>query len=466
MRKYLKNLGAFSIGPLVGAVFSFVTIPIITYFISPEEYGRVSMFTLLQNILGMVVYLGLDQAYVKFYNEEDDKNKLMLHSLVPALTISFIVSFFLYIFRSPLALWLYNSSSEWGCVLILMVYLPFFVIERFIFVRFRMAQKGGIYSFFSILNKALLLILSFTFLQYIYCGYQSVIYATVLAQIIGTILMALFFIRKDGVQRVKIDKILIVKLLKYGLPLVPATLVGWLLNSMDKMMIRSFCNYEQLGLYTAALKIVSVLAIVQSCFATFWSPIAFKWSKERKNIKYFEIVGKIISVIMISVFIMILCFKGIIINILSPQYHDAVRILPFLLIYPIMYTISEITVVGIYFSGKSFSTIIVAVCSCVLNIVANSWLIPKYGSVGASIATGGSYIVFFWLRTLISRKVWIKFDVSYYVYTTCLILALSFINVLFEDVTALFVNIIALVLFLLLNKGTIKYCYTRLIYGE
>lgn len=50
MGNIIKKIGAFSIGPIVGAFLGLITIPLITYFISPEEYGRASMFTLAQGI--------------------------------------------------------------------------------------------------------------------------------------------------------------------------------------------------------------------------------------------------------------------------------------------------------------------------------------------------------------------------------------------------------------------------------
>lgn len=353
MKKYLKSFGAFSIGPIVGAVFSFITIPIITYFISPSEYGRVSMFTLFQNVLGMIAYLGLDQAYIKFYHDEEDKEKLMLHSIVPALSLAVLVSIGVFLLKEPLATWLYGSTEDLSCVYILIPYLPFFVVERFILIKYRMEQKGMLYSFFSIFSKAALLVLSVLTLKYYLCGYQSVIYSTVLAQILTTVLLIISCYKNNKITVSEWEWSYVKTLLKYSLPLIPATIVGWVLNSMDKIMIRSLCDYQQLGLYDTALKIVSVLAIVQNCFSTFWSPIAFKWNKEKKETEKFEEVGKILSIIMVSMFMGILTFKEVIIKILSPDYYNAVEILPFLLIYPIMYTVSEVTVVGIYFQEKA-----------------------------------------------------------------------------------------------------------------
>lgn len=452
VNKYLKYIGGFSIGPIVGAILSFITIPVITYFISPAEYGRISMFTLVQNIFGMIAYLGLDQAYVKFYHDIEDKNKLIIHTTVPSLVLSVLVSVFIYIFRLPLCYWLYGNTSSIDCVYILIPYLPFFVLERFILVRFRMEQKGLLYSIFSIFSKAFLLILSILLLKYYKCGYESIIYATVFAQVLTTIIMIAIYLKEEKLKYVKWDWKFVFVLLKFSLPLIPATLVGWMLNSLDKIMIRSICDYSQLGYYDAALKIVSVLSILQSCFSTLWSPIAFKWNKQNKDISYFEEVGRILGIIMLTLFVLVLIFKDIIINILSPEYYNAVHIVPFLLIYPIMYIVSEVTVMGIYFSGKSASTIIVSVVSCVLNVVLNSLLIPDFGAVGASIATGISYVIFFWMRTIISIKVWKKYNINFYILLTFIVLFESSINILIKNNIVVFlINIVILIYIVVTN---------------
>lgn len=456
MERYIKKLFGFSLGPIIGAVLSFITIPLITYFISPDEYGRVSMFTLCQSVLGMLVYLGTDQAFIKFYNDEESKSKLFFNSIFPAFFTSLVLMIGMWLFRSQLSVFLFGVPDERRCVLSLIAYLPFCIIERFVSVNTRMLEKSVKYSFFSIIIKALILILSIVLLSANEKSFRSVIYATVLAQISGTLIIMLLSLKDISFKEFSLDINLIIKLIKYGLPLVPATVVGWLLNSIDKIMIRNNCGYEQLGLYSAALKIVSVLAIVQSCFTSFWSPVAFRLNKENKSIKTFEMVGSLLSFVMTLMLLAILLFKQIIIKILSPHYMESVNILPFLLLYPIMYTISEVTVVGIYFTGKSYTTIIIAICSCLVNFGLNYLLIPIYGASGAAIATGLSYVLFFWLRTLISRKVWKKFNISRYLFYTILLVIACLANTLVYSTWINLFNIFFVFITLIANLSLIK----------
>lgn len=56
--KTIKKFIGFSLGPIVGAIFSAVSVPICTHYLLPNEYGKTSMFNLLYTILLMVAYLG------------------------------------------------------------------------------------------------------------------------------------------------------------------------------------------------------------------------------------------------------------------------------------------------------------------------------------------------------------------------------------------------------------------------
>ena len=61
----LKKLFGFSLGPVLGAILSSISVPIATHFLLPNEYGKTSMFNLMYTILLMVAYLGFDQAFIR-----------------------------------------------------------------------------------------------------------------------------------------------------------------------------------------------------------------------------------------------------------------------------------------------------------------------------------------------------------------------------------------------------------------
>ena len=76
MKEYFKKFIGFWLGPIIGAVISFITVPIISYLVSPDQFGMSNMFTLANNIITLIVLLGIDQAFIREYNEtKEDKMK-------------------------------------------------------------------------------------------------------------------------------------------------------------------------------------------------------------------------------------------------------------------------------------------------------------------------------------------------------------------------------------------------------
>ncbi|MBM9833243.1 oligosaccharide flippase family protein, partial [Enterococcus faecalis] len=73
MKKLLLRLGFFSLGSLGSAVLNLVLLPVTTSFLTPEEYGKTSMFFLAQTFLIYVIYLGFDQAFTREYHDHENK---------------------------------------------------------------------------------------------------------------------------------------------------------------------------------------------------------------------------------------------------------------------------------------------------------------------------------------------------------------------------------------------------------
>jgi O-antigen/teichoic acid export membrane protein len=90
--------------------------------------------------------------------------------------------------------------------------------------------------------------------------------------------------------------------------------------------------------------------------------------------------------------------------ILPDSYNGIVPIFPFILLVPMLYTLSEITVVGINFKSKTIYHIYVIVIALLANVITAFLLIPKFGATGAAMSLSIGYMVFFIMRTVFGRK--------------------------------------------------------------
>lgn len=75
--KLLKAFSKYAIGTLLVLVVGFITTPILTRMISTSEMGKYSMFMTLGNLISTLLCLGLDQSYLRFYNDEKKKAEII-----------------------------------------------------------------------------------------------------------------------------------------------------------------------------------------------------------------------------------------------------------------------------------------------------------------------------------------------------------------------------------------------------
>ena len=99
-RSFVKSLFQFSIGQWIAAFITFITTPIITWLIIPNEFGKAAMFTLAFNLILNIVLLGADQSFVRFFYERKEikRRDLLWESLLPSLILGIITFIIIGIF--------------------------------------------------------------------------------------------------------------------------------------------------------------------------------------------------------------------------------------------------------------------------------------------------------------------------------------------------------------------------------
>lgn len=406
--RLLKSFLEFSIGNIATLILGLVSSPIITRLILPDEFGKFSMFTTVTSLIQIILLLGFDQSYVRFYYEEDEENRalLLFRCIKLPILVNLVISLLLVIFYKSVSNFIMGSYSIF--IIIMVIFNnTFYIFNKFSLLLVRMKQKGKQYSALQIIGKLIYIVVIITTFRIFKSDYRTLVVAIVISNLIVSII-AMFiekhtWFRKNNSNKGKIQNR---EIFNFGFPLIFSTAVIWIFQSIDKVFIKEFNGYMELGLYSSAFYIISLLNTLQGAFTTFWVPVANKKYKEGNSEEFFIKVNNIISMLLILLGVMIITFKDIIVKFLGNDYNAAAYIFPFLVFMPIMYTISETTVIGINFKMKSKYHLIIAIISSIVNIIGNYLLIPYMGAKGAAISTGISYIVFFMLRTYFAQKLY------------------------------------------------------------
>ncbi|MBC2726064.1 oligosaccharide flippase family protein [Desulfosporosinus sp.] len=404
----IKKFLSFSYGSGVGLIIGIFTTMFITRILSPEDFGKFSMFTLATSICMIFVIFGTDQAFVRFYYEECKENRggLLYNCFKTPIGVALVTSLVILFLYKPISIFLFEEE-EFEFMLMLVILIVIQAIYRYAVLVIRMQQKGHLFSLLEILNRAFQFFFIILLHFFLGASYEIVIYSTVITYIILTIVAIIYErefwdYKNFSSKKLKHSKL---EILKYSYPLVLTTLITWLFQSIDKVSLRHWTDFQELGLYAAAFKIVALLNVVQVGFSMFWTPVCYeRFEKDPHNTSFYERMFKIVAIGMFLITIITISFKDIIILLLGEAYREAAYIMPFLVFMPLMYTLSETTVIGINFYKKPKWHILIAIVSCLTNITGNFYLVPKYGAIGAAISTAFSYVVFFSIRTSISLK--------------------------------------------------------------
>lgn len=457
-----KKFIQFAMGNGIVLIIGFISSPIITRLIDdPTQMGKFNMFNTVSNLVMVIVMVGIDQAYVKYYYEEDknSRGKLLRKCIKIPLMLSLLIGVIILSFNKEVSSYIVGQQSL-GIAIFTCIHIVGLVVNRFVLLQIRMKQKAKLYSVLAVLTKISYLSL----VALIYLKYNSSYITLVLSMILSNIAVGIIGMLLERKEWFEFDKTAKLKvstkqLMSYGFPLVFTMIITWLFQSIDKIAINYFCGYKEVGLYGSAMTIVGLLNTFQSAFTTFWVPVAYDYyNNSPDNKEFFIKINDIVVVVMLFLAIGLIAMKDIVILLLGPNYREAVFIFPYLVFMPIMYTISETTVMGINFKGKTKKHIVIATVAAIFNLVGNLLLVPSYGAMGAAISTGLAYIIFFSLRTYLSNKEYkVRYNLGKFSIATIMVYILATYSSFYKF------NIIILILSMI-SAGTIIILYNNIIY--
>lgn len=466
---FVKQMIQIGGSTFINLLIGLFTTPIITRIVEPNDYGRFSLFNTYSSIVMIVFCLGLDQALVRyFYSQDDDEYKKRLFRFcikfpmiaISALSVGMVLTFSKFQSIGAIDNWL---------VLILFIFNLFVMaFNRISILLVRLRYHSGTYSILNIVHKAayvVLVILAAMVFKREY--FLILVVATVLSALLVTIISVIsekeFYITK--IQRKNLG-ISIKTILTYSVPLMIASCVFYAFQAIDKLSINHYLTYTDVGVYSSAQSLMQVFAVVQTTFNLVWSPKAVEhYEKKPNDTEFFSSVHKMMVIVMFLFGTTVLLCKDLIVLLLGAKYREAAFVIPFLMFNPIMYTLSETTVNGLYFKEKSYWHVVITITSCVVNIIGNSLLIPRFGISGAAISTGLSYIVFFELRTFLANR---YYKVNYGLERTRIILLLTVVfavkcmNSKTDIITCIMYLIIVLAIAFLYHK-TIRFMWNYFI---
>jgi O-antigen/teichoic acid export membrane protein len=422
-----------------------------------------AMFQVTLSFSTLLFSLGLDQAYVREFHDAKDTPALLKQAALPGLALLVLTLTVLIMFGGMLSDWLFGVPKLYLSILIVIALLANFM-SRFFSLVLRMNERGLAFSMSQVLPKLLLLL--------IVGGYVLVDASKDLTNLILANTSAITFVfaiyawntRKEWLAsfHCKLDISQLKQMLRFGLPLILGGLAFWGLTAMDKLFLRAMTSFEELGVYSVSVSFAAAAVILQSVFSTVWAPTVYKWASKEQGLENVHLVTRYILALVVLGFALAGLFSWVVTLFLPSNYAEVQWILVSCIGYPLLYTLSETTVVGIGISKRTLYSMLASLIAFVVNLAGNWLLIPHYGAAGAAVSTCISFWVFFLIRTEFSIYLWEPIPrVLIYLYTAVLVAAATVSTLWGKDFSNWIFSFWLLILcsWLIVFSKEIKQCY-------
>ncbi len=431
-KKFLKNMVGFSMMTWISFVIGFIASPIATRLFVPDELGKVNMFGSYAALISSFCYLGLDQAFVRFFREPPgrltQKGLFTFCTLVP-LGFSVLSSLVL-VFSWRWFSYQVMGRPDFSVFLCLCLYSVSLVVYRFLSLCYRMEQNARLYTVQGVVQVLL------TKIAYLAVGLGN---ATGKAALIClTVLMGLFTLGFILIQRsrfdphfaTQMDKPAFRELAAFALPLVPMSILSWLNTDISRVVLRQLLGFSATGIYSSALGLAATINIIQTGFNAYWAPYVFE-NYQSDDRRRFYTVHRLMACLLTFFGLLITLLQSPVFLLLGKSYRSSVVFFPFLFLSPICYCLGETTGMGITISKKTYWSTLIFLFSVIVNIGLCYLLIPLMGMTGAAVSSAASAVLTLLLRTLIGERYYKAIErYRYLAYTIGLMLAASVGNLL------------------------------------
>jgi len=335
--------------------------------------------------------------YVAEFLDDEKKTKEYISSgIIGSLISGTTVSIILYFVSGIISINIFNIPEMEWLLKITALCFPFIALHKVTIGLLNGFRKMKKYAVLIISLNLSILFGSFIFVKILELGLNGAVYGFVFPTIVIGIISFLsikgYYIRYSGLLT-NISK----DLTWFGFFMVLSNSVGMLYHYVDSILIGYFMEETEVGYYAVAVMFIQGLALVPNSVQRITTPsIAYNYGKnEYENIKRMinNVVAKTYLITFFFFIILLIFGKYLIVLLFSEEFLPAYIPLVILLIgYSINAPIGSIG--GIFGSiGKINISFKIVTLSSLINIILNILLIPRYGLIGASLATSFSYIL-------------------------------------------------------------------------
>lgn len=407
--RLVRDIAAYGAGDLLLKAASFLTFPIYTRLFSTTDYGKFAYVSTGVSFLAAILALGGETAFTRFYFEAktDDERRAIASSwfgFLGAWTV--VVAVALLPLSSALARASFGDATDRLLYALAILGVPVTLISTFLGQVLRNQFRAKLFTLLNVATTTIGIGLSLWAVIGLRLGVAGVLAGTLVA---GVLVLPVRIWAARDLLRPVFEWRWVREMLAFGVPLVPTGIAYWVFSVSDRILLGKLSTMEQVGLYSAANSITSLLGLAYLTIGQAWTPHAMRlYESDPEEARH--TFGRLLTHILVGFGFATVAFTAF--------AHEGLRVLSTAEFLPaaaavgplslgfLGYASTAVTALSISLRKRTKYLALYSWVAAVLNVLLNLLLVPRWGMVAAGWSTAAAYLVLTVCYAVQGQRMW------------------------------------------------------------
>lgn len=456
MKDFVKQVSIYGVLPVVGKFAGFFLIPIYARQFEAYEFGIVELLVTLAHFLMFVCSLEFYSAIGRYFYEKStlhDRKVLISTGLFLTVISTLTVVSLAFAFESSVISYYLKGEDYLSEYRISLIWLVFSAFYTYLGVIPRYEKKPKVFvainisSLFVRLGSTLLYILVFDL------GISGVLYGHLSGAIVASILNFLISYKYIGFH-FNIKEAF--RIIKFAVPIIPGLLVVGFWQPLSRNIISNFFSIKEVGLFAFAIRITSVLQMINLAIKLAWNPMIFENYKKDSFKKDLYRISKFMGVFSLFAATLLTLFAPeIAFYVGTSEFADSSVLIGFLAFSGILEILIRLRGFGPLILKKTHIASIIEIIGIGSGLVMLFLLGAKIGLIGIGIAFLVPPIIKYILIVHYTQK---TMNLNFFNYQELIIAIILFF--------AIALNVYNVVWYIRSSFAILTLCYFFIVFGK
>lgn len=403
MNKYqtlASNTIILAIGQFGSKLLVYVMLRFYTNMLGADGFGDVNNIINASSLLISVVTLSINEGVLRYALDKANNGRHVLSIGLNTAIIGLVV----FAAAVPLVgLIEMLSGYEW----LIYMYVATGSIKGICAIYVRARGHVKLFAIDGILTTLMVILLNLLFLGVFNMGVVGYVLSVSLGDLCSIVFLSIRAKLYKQYRPLGNDPTLAKSMLRYSIPLMPTTIMWWIINVSDTFMVTAFFGKAANGVYSFAFKFPNLAAIVVGIFSQAWHMSAITERNSRKISQFYSNVFNMIQTVMyITAAGILLVLRPIIMPFFGAEgFEQAYIYVPFLVAAVVFQSFNNFLSSIYEACNKTTHSFISSVIGAGSNVLLNLLLLNSpMGVLGAALATLISYMLVYIFRVIDTKK--------------------------------------------------------------